>query len=218
MSLIDPPLLPFFSFILLLAGCSASGAMEGRIKDMERQVAELQKTTSELSSRLDEVNNGLFILKDRMEAQASGIESLRKQQAVPEKKKQPQKGSDVTRAYKHALSLYNDRDYQGSLIEFEQVIAEYPDHKLAENARYWRGECYYALKDYQQSLSEFQRVLDEYPKGNKVPDALLKMGMIYLQMDDKKQAVEHMERVIREYPYSEASKKAEERLKEITRP
>jgi len=192
--------------------------MEGRIKDMERQVADLQKATSELSSRLDEVNNGLFILKDRMEAQMSGIESLKKQQAVPAKTKQPQKGSDVTRAYKHALSLYNDRDYQGSLKEFEQVLTEHPDHKLAENARYWRGECFYALKDYPQSLSEFQRVLDEYPKGNKVPDALLKIGMIYLQMEDKKQAVEHMERVIREYPYSEASKKAEERLKEITRP
>lgn len=203
-----------FLAVLVTAGCTTSGALETRVKDLERQVADLQKATADLSSKVDEVSNGLFILKDRVEAQIATLESLRKQ--PPVKAPRATKADDIPQIYKRALALFNSQEYEKGLKEFEKVLQDNPRHALAGNARYWRGECFFALKDYEKSLTELQKVLEDYPKHNKVPDALLKIGLVYVQLGDKQQAVEYMERVIREYPYSEASKRAEVKLKEIT--
>lgn len=219
MSLSDGPFFLILLCAVLPAGCASSGALEGRVKDLEQQVTDLQKATSDISARVDEVNNSLFILKDRMEAQLSSLEALKRREVPSPASRASQKSSrdsSVPQVYKHALTLYNSQEYQSSLKEFDKILADYPAHALAGNARYWKGECYSSLKEYDRALEEFQKVLKDYPKSNKVPDALLKIGFVYLQLGDKKQAVDYMERVIRDHPYSEASKKAEERLKEIT--
>ena len=51
-------------------------------------------------------------------------------------------------------------------------MADYPDHKLAGNAQYWIGECYYSQKRFAEAAEEFAKVEKLFPASPKVPAAL----------------------------------------------
>jgi tol-pal system protein YbgF len=127
----------------------------------------------------------------------------------------PQAGSDRLPAaihdYQAALELVKAKAYPRALEAFEAFLRGNPHHPYADNALYWRGECFYALSDFQQAKREFALVVERYPDGNKAPDALLKLGMAQLKLGETKQARETFARLSQNYPKSEASRKVSDR-------
>ena len=97
-------------------------------------------------------------------------------------------GENADQMYKKALSVYRSGSYGEAAMLFNLITENYPGHKLADNALYWSGECFYAQKNYNDSIREFKRVLEKYPNGSKVPDSLLKIGYSYLALGDKANA------------------------------
>lgn len=91
-------------------------------------------------------------------------------------------------------------------------IKDFPDHKLADNAMYWLGECSYTTGHYEQAAKIFKTLVQMYPKGQKVPDALLKTGYSYISIDDVSQANDYFKQVITRYPFSPAADKAQKKL------
>lgn len=79
--------------------------------------------------------------------------------------------------YAYGYGLLRKANYDEAEVVFKEFLKENPNDPLAENARYWLGETYYAREDYAQAAETF---LDAYQKnkaGPKAPDALLKLGM-----------------------------------------
>jgi tol-pal system protein YbgF len=71
---------------------------------------------------------------------------------------------------------------------------------LADNARYWLGETYYARGEYARSAEIF---LDGYEKNKqspKAPDTLLKLGLSLSGLGKKKEACASFRELGRAFP------------------
>jgi tol-pal system protein YbgF len=110
-------------------------------------------------------------------------------------------------AYDSALALVNARDYDHALDAFAAFLVKWPDHPNADNAMYWRGECYYAKGELARAAEEFDGAIKRFPMGNKVPDCLLKLGLCEQKLGNKAKALAYFDRLAREYPTSDARKR-----------
>jgi tol-pal system protein YbgF len=114
---------------------------------------------------------------------------------------------EAKRAYDAALSLVTARQYDKALDSLAAFLLKWPDHPYADNAMYWRGECYFARGDYVHASEQFEGVLARFPAGNKAPDALLKLGICRQKLGDPNGARELFVRLTQQYPKSEASRR-----------
>jgi tol-pal system protein YbgF len=114
---------------------------------------------------------------------------------------------DARRAYDEALALVHAGRCQQALDAFAGFIVRWPDHPNADNALYWRGECYAALGDLPRAIEQFEGTIARFPLGNKVPDALLKLGISNTKLGNQARAKEAFDRLEREYPRSEARRR-----------
>lgn len=118
--------------------------------------------------------------------------------------------AEAMQQYNEALDLVHRKRYEQAIEAFAGFLVRYPGHPNADNAMYWRGECYYALGNYVRAADQFEGVVARFPKGNKVPDALLKLGMSQTRMGETEQANNAYKRLRSEFPYSEAASKIPE--------
>jgi tol-pal system protein YbgF len=112
---------------------------------------------------------------------------------------------EAKRSYDAALSLVNARQYERALDALAAFLVKWPDHPYADNAMYWRGECYFAKGDYVRASEQFEGVLARFPSGNKAPDALLKLGICQQKLGNPSRAKEVFVRLAAQYPQSEAA-------------
>ncbi|MGH7437096.1 MAG: tol-pal system protein YbgF [Polyangiaceae bacterium] len=110
-------------------------------------------------------------------------------------------------AYDAALALVTAHKYPEALDALAAFLVRWPDHPYADNAMYWRGECYFAQGDYTRAAEQFDGVLTRFPAGNKAPDALLKLGMCAARTGDSARARELFARLARDYPQSAAARR-----------
>ncbi len=113
----------------------------------------------------------------------------------------------ASRAYDAAMSLVNARHYDQALDALAAFLVRWPDHPYANNAMYWRGECYFARSEYLRASEQFEGVLARFPAGSKAPDALLKLGMSHQKLGDPAKAKECFDRLAQSYPQSEAARR-----------
>jgi tol-pal system protein YbgF len=123
----------------------------------------------------------------------------------------PQRSStldpEAKRAYDAAYSLVSARRFDEALDALASFLVKWPDHPYANNAMYWRGECYFARGDYQHASEQFDGMLRRYPAGAKAPDSLLKLGMSHQKLGNVMKAKESFDRLQQLYPGSGAARR-----------
>jgi tol-pal system protein YbgF len=114
--------------------------------------------------------------------------------------------------YQAAFDLLKAGKYDEAATALGEFVARHPDHELAPNALYWRGEAHYVRRDYPAALAAFEGLLRDYPGNRKTPDALLKAG--YSQQELKRLAPARalLTRLVQEYPDTQAAAEAKARL------
>jgi tol-pal system protein YbgF len=127
-------------------------------------------------------------------------------------------GPKAEKLYAGALALYSGRDYQQATAKFAEFVSVYPDHKLAGNAQYWIGECYYSQKRFAEAAEEFGKVEKAYPASHKVPAALLKKGLSLAELKRMPEAQAALQRIVERYGQSEEAAKAKEKLERWKQP
>jgi len=55
-------------------------------------------------------------------------------------------------------------NYEQAILEFNEVIEEYPESDYAAPAQYYIGYIYYQNQNYSYAIIEFQKVIDNYPE------------------------------------------------------
>ena len=119
------------------------------------------------------------------------------------------------KAYEQSLLAFKNGDYEGGRKGFADFLQRHPDSKLASNAQYWLGECYYGAKDYGQAIEAFDRVQQSYPNSPKAPAAMLKKGLAYAALNDRGRASSALKQVVEVYPRSPEATKAKEKLAQL---
>lgn len=86
-----------------------------------------------------------------------------------------------------------------------------PYGSWADNAQYWKAECYYGLGKYAQARTEFTKVF-AYRKTEKADDAQFKIARCNLALGDKTGALRVFQQLIDEYPKSEYADTAKKEI------
>jgi len=107
--------------------------------------------------------------------------------------------------YQEGQRLLKAGQYARAAGVFSRMLAENPGGRLAPNARYWLGECYYAQGRFNSAAGEFQRCADDYPRTDKAADALLKLSYSYNRLGDGHRAMAALDRLLGKYPNSNAA-------------
>jgi tol-pal system protein YbgF len=114
--------------------------------------------------------------------------------------------ADAKRAYDAALGLVSSKHYAEALDALAGFLVRWPDHPNADNAMYWRGECYFAQGEYAQAAAQFEGVIARFPLGNKLPDALLKLGLSQAHLGNPQVARQEYDRLRHDFPHSDAAR------------
>jgi len=117
--------------------------------------------------------------------------------------------------YQNGLRDYNTGNYDLAHQEFADYIRNFPSNDLASNAQFYLGEIMYAQGDYKDAINAYDAVLTNYPNSFKLADSLLKKAMAEQQLHMKVSATRDYRAVTRKFPGSDASRRAEARLREM---
>lgn len=109
--------------------------------------------------------------------------------------------------YAQAYDLLRQGRYDEAEGAFSAFLARHPQDPLAENARYWLGETFYARGNYARAAEVFVEGYQASKTGPKAPDTLLKLGMSLTSMGKKKEACATFKELSRAFPQAPAAVK-----------
>jgi tol-pal system protein YbgF len=110
-------------------------------------------------------------------------------------------------AYDEALAMARGGRCTEAVDAFTRFLVRWPDHPHADNAMYWRAECFLRGGDAPRAVQEFEGLVARFPAGNKVADALYKLAVTYGRMGDSARAARATQRLTAEFPDSEAARR-----------
>ena len=164
---------------------------------------------SALSERLrqveqdrDQLRADLTAMKAEISALRTDPDTLQQPGPDPEPRRKRTVRNDVLAKYRMGLDTYRNRHYSKALTHFDRVLSMAPYGSWADNAQYWKGECYYGMGKFGQGLTEFTKVF-AYRKTEKADDAQLKIARCHLALGDKTSALRAFQQLVDEYPKSE---------------
>lgn len=184
--------------------------LEKRVEALHKNYENLEKKTAAPEKESKEVKKEVKVLSEEPKVEEKSLPQEAKVEAPPEKPP-----ATPEEAYKRAYDQFIKGDIGNAKEGFKKFLEAYPKSKLAENAHYWLGECYFAEKKYEEAILEFDEVIKKYPKGNKVPDALYRQGLAFLEMKDTINAKLILREVIKRFPNSDQANRARKKLQEI---
>jgi tol-pal system protein YbgF len=77
----------------------------------------------------------------------------------------------INARYYAAQSLYEDKDYELSILEFQKVIVEHPQNSLAPKALYKQGLSFEKIGDPETARIVYNKLVDTYPSSAEVGSA-----------------------------------------------
>ena len=165
-----------------------------------------------LFARMDELEKRLKKLEERIKALEEVISPGRRE--IDAKKLNPGWENEEA-GYRDAHATYEAGQYAFARAKFEKLLELYPRGQLADNARYWIGECFFSLKDYERAILNFNEVIEKHAKSGKVPNAYLKLGLSFLELGKKKEATLALETLVAKFPKSDPAGIARKKLKTL---
>jgi tol-pal system protein YbgF len=124
--------------------------------------------------------------------------------ASPERPDRRKATPEERRAYDAAIALYRAKQPEKALSALAGFLVRWPDSPYADDATYWRGECYFALHDWAHAIEHFEAVRSR--RSGREADALLRIGLARQKLGDRARADEAFEDLRREYPDSTAAR------------
>lgn len=97
----------------------------------------------------------------------------------------------LTFDWERAVSLYKQGQFQEAVVEFQKVVAEYPDHSDS-----WKyiGLSFYQLKQYQAAIEPLEKALALKRKENRFdPDLFRGLGQSHLALNQFDRALPYFE-------------------------
>jgi tol-pal system protein YbgF len=118
-------------------------------------------------------------------------------------------------AFQEAYRAYTNGSLDEALGRFSAFLQENPSHGYADNAMFWRGECYLAKGKLFKAIGEYERLVRRFPSSEKKPSALYRVGFAYDKLGDLGKAKEYYFKVVDRHPGTDAARKASRRVAAI---
>jgi tol-pal system protein YbgF len=117
--------------------------------------------------------------------------------------------------YQLAFEALRAADYPEAIAGFDDMIARYPDHALATNARYWLGRSLALQQDHARAVDAFAAALAGPLEAARVPDAMLRKAQSELQLDRRDASRATLQQLVERFPDSEPARQARGLLAQV---
>jgi len=168
----------------------SSDFLEPEVEDLKSQVARLNEEISRIKMQ-----------KSRGVKRSSSKRHRVKAKIPPE--------------YDKALSAYRSKNYDESILLFQNLSLNNPPRQLEDNIVFWIGSNYYALEMFDDAILQFETVLNKYPRGNKTHDSRYMLGVTYSKKGETSKAIEILEGALKKNPTAEVRGKILAQLNQI---
>lgn len=131
----------------------------------------------------------------------------------PAKPKQLTANRAAKPLYEKGFVLFGNRQYEQSILVYQNFLSRYPEDIYSDNAQFWIGEAYLRMDKLEDAEAAYRKVLREYAhkstlEGYKTPDAIYRIGQIYAKRSNEKLARYYLQQVAQRFPDSSAGRKA----------
>jgi len=125
--------------------------------------------------------------------------------------------------FKYVMELFNDEDYEVAIVEFQNILLQYPGSSVNDDAQYYLGMTYFNREQFLLAAYEFSKLIRNTPASPFVPDAQFMLGESYYQLAPgypldqayTKKAIEEFQAFIDFFPASPKVEQAEMKIKEM---
>jgi tol-pal system protein YbgF len=207
------------------AARSGGGAPRERLAELAARVDALEQEAELLRGQLEVTEHqvGEALREARAARQEGATEAVESGVTAPGDGANPASegaaGESATHteelaAYKDARSTWSRSDWEACVDRLGEFQQTYPSSVYADDAAYWRADCYFQLGNYKKAILRFDDVVARYPNGNKAADALYREGEALLRLGPayNTAARKAFERVLAEYPDSDRAAEASQQL------
>jgi tol-pal system protein YbgF len=116
----------------------------------------------------------------------------------------PRSSGDAKRDFEAAMALMRAMQFDKAADALTAFLVRYPDHEYADQAMYFRGDCFYAKGANARAAEQLQGLIARFPLSARVPDALLKIGLSQRRIGAEDQAQRTFAELKERYPKSDA--------------
>ena len=117
--------------------------------------------------------------------------------------------------YQLAFDLLTEGRFERAADAFTEFLAVFPESRYRDTARFWKGECLYALRRFEPALGEFRALVESYPDSSRIPGARLKIGFILHELGRSAEAADELRALVEASPDSSEAKLARDRLERL---
>ena len=117
--------------------------------------------------------------------------------------------------YQLAFDLLSEGRFERAANAFTEFLAAFPESRYQDTARFWKGECLYALRRFEPALEEFRGLVESHPDSSRIPGARLKIGFILHELGRSAEAAEELRSLVEAAPDSSEAKLARDRLERL---
>lgn len=192
-----------------LTGC----ALGQQQSDLKKQMVELQKTVSKQANTIDELNNKIYLLSDRVDhfEKPKTNPVLPAAPATKPVAAVPAKPGDL-QIYDMALKDLKNNATDSFAKKVELLVKGFKNSPLTNNALYLLGQHHYNNKKYFEASKVFERLYSLSPDGNRAVSALYMLGLNYQKQNRIQESKEAYQTVINIYPGSQEAVDAQKNL------
>ena len=127
----------------------------------------------------------------------------------------------------HAMTFFEQKDYQRARIEFNKLIKQFPDSREAPEAQYYIGRSYEELADYYPAFQQYHKTIQTYPSSSRFDEILeriYQIGNFFLSgrkrrllgtaaiIPARDKAVEVFQAIVEDGPFSQYGELAQYKL------
>ena len=208
---------------------SQQEALISKVRELEEVLSTLEPKIDAATERLEGSVSSATDSSDFLEPEVEDLKSqvARLNEEISRIKMQKPRGVKKSGSKKHrvkvrtppeydkALSAYRSKNYDESILLFQNLSLNNPPRQLKDNIAFWIGSNYYALEMYDDAILQFETVLNKYPRGNKVHDSRYMLGVTYSKKGETSKAIEILEGALKRNPTAEVRGKILAQLNQI---
>lgn len=102
--------------------------------------------------------------------------------------------------FQEAFKLVRKEQLGEAENSFRAFIAQYPDHHLTGNARYWLGKSYFERSDFERAARTLLETYEKHAESDKGPDILLYLALSLNEIGQKEDACVALADLGSQYP------------------
>ena len=105
-------------------------------------------------------------------------------------------------------ALYNNKQYEKAVWEYESFVKNNPDSPLAPEAQYMKAMCYFRAEYYADAIKAWSELIEKYPNGSRVKQAYEQMADTNFRARKTDDAIRNYEDIMKKYPGTDLYKLA----------